>query len=183
MASSIELPITLYGLRIDLVQEGDAAGIVALRSDTTLTAYMVQLDSNLEKQRRWIQDYKKREAEGIDLYFKFTKDEQLVGFSRLSHIDHQRGVCTASSWIKNPKVKGLGAEMFLASRDLAFYQLGVKKIKSSIHRDNKSSLRHWEEFDCEKRINENDYYELVLNKEVYFSGRDAYINKNIKKNV
>ena len=52
-----------YGLKVRLVNENDADFILSLRTDPNRTKYMITLDDEIESQRRWIQEYKKREKE------------------------------------------------------------------------------------------------------------------------
>ena len=54
-----------YGLHVRLVREEDAEFIVKLRTDPKLGRYIHATDNNVEKQRKWIRDYKKRENDGI----------------------------------------------------------------------------------------------------------------------
>ena len=89
-----------YGLKVRLVNENDAEFILSLRSDLNRTKYMMPLDGEIESQRRWIQDYKKREKEGLDYYFIYSDNEgKRIGLNRLSHIDYNAKSGKASSWI------------------------------------------------------------------------------------
>ena len=177
------LPISLYGLDIRLVYAEDAGLIVRLRSNSQATRYMITLDDDLEQQEKWIEEYKKREALGSDYYFVFESNGAPIGLARLSHIDNKKKICTASSWIKDISVKGLGAEMFVARFVVAFEYLGMKSINTSIHRDNYSALKHWMFFKVEQRLKKNNFFELTLTRCDFEERKDKYIDLyNIKAN-
>ena len=55
-----------YGLQVRLVNEDDAEYILKLRSDSKLGMFLSATQNDLEKQQQWIQNYKIKEALGLE---------------------------------------------------------------------------------------------------------------------
>lgn len=88
-----------YGVKARLVTEADAEFITALRSDAKLGRYLHASDGDVQKQIEWTREYKKREAEGLDYYFIFSKDGEDFGLCRIYNIDWTHLSFTSGSWL------------------------------------------------------------------------------------
>lgn len=109
-----------YGLHVRLVCEEDAAFIVRLRTDERLGRYLHSTANDVEKQREWIREYKKREEEGTEYYFIFeTASGNPLGVYRLYNISEQS--FTTGSWIFIPEAP-MGAAMiaFIIAREVVW---------------------------------------------------------------
>lgn len=131
-----------YGLLARFVDERDAEFILLLRTDEELGRWIHSTDNDLEKQKLWLRDYKKREREGLDYYFIFYKDGNPVGLNRLYHIEGT--TFTTGSWIfdKNaPMECSIAASIMV--RELAFEQLGLtyEHAFDGVHVNNKKVIR------------------------------------------
>lgn len=62
-----------YNLQVRFVQEEDAEFITKLRTDVRLSRFIHQIEDDVEGQKKWIRDYKEREALGIDYYFIYSQ--------------------------------------------------------------------------------------------------------------
>lgn len=128
-----------YGLEVRLVNEHDADFILSLRSDPNKTKYMVTIDSDIERQKEWIQEYKKREKEGLDYYFIYNNTEgEPLGVNRISHVDYKEKLAKSSSWIT---IEGLTTEPFilqLIQNEIAFNLLDIDILKGEIHKKKQS---------------------------------------------
>jgi len=91
-----------YGIHCRLVNEADAEFIVKLRSDPKLGRFLHASDGDLQKQIEWTREYKKREAEGLDYYFIFSKDGEDFGLCRIYNIDWTHLSYTSGSWVMKP---------------------------------------------------------------------------------
>lgn len=100
LASNFELD--KYGIHVRLVQESDAGFITALRSNAKLGRYIHANNGDVEAQRQWIREYKKREAEAKDYYFVFSKDGKPLVVSRIYNIDWVHLSFTSGSWVSVP---------------------------------------------------------------------------------
>lgn len=86
-----------YGLHIRLVTEEDAEYIVKLRTNPKLGMYLNPTKNDLASQIQWIRDYKKREELGVDYYFIYSYNGELVGVNRIYNIKDKSA--TAGSWV------------------------------------------------------------------------------------
>lgn len=89
-----------YGLRVRLVRETDAEFIVQLRTNNKLSRFINKTDVDIEKQKEWIELYKKREAEGLEYYFIFSIDGERMGVYRLYNITDNS--FSSGSWVFSP---------------------------------------------------------------------------------
>src|SRR5690606_21357108 len=99
--------------KMRLVNEDDAEFILSLRANAERTKYMLSLDSDLEKQRNWIKEYKKRQIEGKDYYFIFEIGTRKMGVLRISNIDYLNKKAKAANWIKIPSDRSITEKMFI----------------------------------------------------------------------
>jgi len=61
-----DFSLNRYGLHVRLVNEDDAEYILNLRTDHKLGRFLSKTVNDLEVQKQWIRDYKKREALGLE---------------------------------------------------------------------------------------------------------------------
>ena len=71
---------TKYGVTVRLVTEDDAEFITRLRSDERLGRFIHASNGDVEAQKKWITEYKKRENEGIEYYFISSKIFKILAF-------------------------------------------------------------------------------------------------------
>lgn len=102
----IKLPsdfkLNRYGILARLVCEEDAEFITALRSNAKLGRYIHANSGDVEAQKLWTREYKKREAEALDYYFIFFKDDKPIVLCRLYNIDWVHLSYTSGSWVSVP---------------------------------------------------------------------------------
>lgn len=132
-----------YGLHVRLVNEDDAAFIVKLRTDERLGQFIHATSPDVEQQKAWIRNYKKREAEGLEYYFIFYKNGVPFAVNRLYHMENPTRF-TSGSWIVLP---GYPTEDVVATslipRIIAFEQLG-REMEFGVegcHEDNKKVIK------------------------------------------
>lgn len=90
------------GIHVRLVQESDAEFITALRSNAKLGRYIHANSGDVEAQKQWTREYKKREAEATDYYFIFFKEDKPIVLCRLYNIDWVHLTYTSGSWLSVP---------------------------------------------------------------------------------
>lgn len=134
--------LDLYGLQVRFVEKEDAGFILKLRTDKVLSKYIHPTENNLEKQREWIREYKKRESRGEDYYFVFSREGIPVGLNRIYSI--RDDVFTTGSWIFDRNVP---FECVVASaliiRVIAFEIMAMKLENGydGCHEDNKKVIK------------------------------------------
>lgn len=110
-------------VRFRLVEPDDAEFILSLRLDERLNTFVSKVDSDVEKQRSWIIEYKRREAAGSELYFLILLENTPVGTVRV--YDFQENSFCWGSWMIQAGTSRLAA---LHSMDLV-YELGFQVLK------------------------------------------------------
>jgi len=163
----IEMPVRKYGLELRFVEEHDAAFIVHLRTDETLSRHMSYTSPDIDQQVNWIREYKKREANGQEFYF-MAVDEQTkerLGTTRLYNFSAEE--FEVGSWLfaQNPESGGKAILADILTRRFAF-ELGYEQCKFEVRKLNKSVLRYHSGFKPQL-VGEDDqcfYYRLTKEK-------------------
>ena len=173
-----------YGLKVRLVNEKDAEFIISLRSDPNKTKYMITLTDEIENQIRWIQEYKKREKEGLDYYFIYSNYQgKQIGLNRLSHIDYNAKSGKASSWIAIEGLKYEPIIMVLLGNEIAFNLIGVDTTWGELHKNNISAYKVLKIFGYKLKDVGTEYYKSSLLKNDFVSASEqSNILNRIKTN-
>lgn len=130
-----------YGLYIRFVQEEDADFILSLRTNEKLGKYINATSTSVKDQQKWIQNYKIREANGIDYYFMFEKPKGTrLGVCRIYDVTDSS--FTIGSWVFSPNAP-IGASILgdIITRELGFHLFpnstllfDVKKANLNVNR-------------------------------------------------
>jgi len=168
----IQSNIEKYGLIFRLIEPGDAAFILKLRSDPSLARFISKTSNSLNDQINWINNYKTREAEGKEYYFVTTTlDGQSLGTSRLSELE---GDCfELGSWLFSREApQGASILADIVTKEIGFDMLDFNFCKFNVRKENKSVLKYHLNF-SPIIVDENDL-------DVYFnlSKENFYKNKN-----
>jgi len=172
---SPDFTLNRYNIQVKLVEVKDADFILKLRTDSRLGQFLHDTDNDVEKQKEWIREYKKRELQGLDYYFIYFHNEVPIGVNRISDIKGERGTC--GSWICQ---KGLSPELpvltLIILREILFDTLDLKYDYFDVRKHNKKVIRTHLLFDSEL-INEDELsYYYVLSKENFYKHRDNILN-------
>jgi hypothetical protein len=90
-----------YNIKFRLVEETDAEFIVRIRTDINKARYISPTDKDLDKQKKWIKEYKKREATKEELYF-IAIDENNVEFATYRLYNRTKKSIEIGSFISVP---------------------------------------------------------------------------------
>lgn len=152
-----------YGLQMRLVEVADAEFIVSLRSDSKLSQYLHSTDNDIAKQQKWIIEYKKREALGLEYYFIFHKDERPCGVERIYNITSES--FTIGSWIFKKDIDpDIPILANLLTKSLAFDLFPDKTFLFDVRKGNRKVIKYQKLFNPTK-IGEDDlnlYYKLSV---------------------
>jgi RimJ/RimL family protein N-acetyltransferase len=169
-----EVPKRVRGLRLDLrlIQPDDAEYVYALRSNPTYNTHLSPVTGTAEDQRRWIETYKRREAEGSEAYYVIERrtDGQPCGLVRLYGIEGDR--FTWGSWIldagKPPKA---ALESAVLVYDAGFGDIGAKKAVFDVRRQNDRTLAFHRRFGAvETSTSKTDIY-FIFTREQFLADR------------
>ena len=133
----ISLVLSIGEVSLNPVVVDDAEFILSLRADPELNRYISSTPQDAEEQRKWLRDYKQREAEGLEYYFIISKNEVKLGTIRA--YDFRCNSFCWGSWII---LRGVAPQVAVASvlmiYDFAFNHLGFAKSHFDVRKDNKS---------------------------------------------
>lgn len=166
-----------YGLRVRLVKEDDAGFILSLRTDPNRTRYMLKLDNEIESQKKWIREYKKREKKGLDYYFIYSNSEgKSIGLNRVSHIDYNAKTVKVSSWIAVEGLKYEPLKMILLGNEIVFNLIESDSTWGELHKNNSSAFKILKLFGYKLKDDGTEYYKSSLLQSDFL---DACKNSNI----
>lgn len=167
--------LTRYGISVRLVVEEDADFIVHLRTDKKLSKFLHSTDPDVEKQIKWIREYKKREEAGCEYYFLYFKDNVKLGVTRIYNIINKEEA-TGGSWICPPtNTMEQSVSTLLLGRDIFFEILGFTIEHFQVSKGNNQVLNFHKRMGAEI-VSENEVeYELNLRKDIYLNKREKII--------
>jgi len=164
-----------YGLHCRLVNESDAEFIIKLRSDDKRSRFIHETDENVETQKAWISEYKKREAKGKEYYIVYDIDGEPFGVNRIYDINET--FCTEGSWVCLPiedSSKTIASALII--RDLIFEYFGFEYDMFNVSVGN-NKVKKFHKISGAVIIEETpEEYTFKLTKEDYFANRDWFLN-------
>jgi len=158
----------------------DAKFIHDLRVNDKYNKYLSKVDDDIEKQKKWLIAYKKRETIEKEFYFIAHKisDNQPIGTVRVyDFIEDSNSFCWGS-WILNEKKTRYAAlECTILIYDFAFGKLGFERCHMDMRKDNLKII------DYHKRLGVNIIGETEIDLlghyyfEDYLKVRENLLNK------
>lgn len=141
--------------KLSIANIDDAEFIMSLRQNPSLNKYISHVDTDVDKQKQWLVDYKKREEKRTEFYFiiKDLSDKKL-GTVRL--YDFQTGSFCWGSWVVTPNApRKTAIESALNVYEFAFYVLGFSKSHFNVRNENVKVINFHKRMGAEE-INSND---------------------------
>ena len=155
-----------------------------MRLNPDRTKHMITLEDEIDSQIKWIQEYKKREKEGLDFYLIYCNNEDKpIGLNRISHVDYKEKTAKASSWIA---VEGLINEAFKMSiiqSEIAFGFLNVETIQCDVHNKNSNVIKLFKLFGYKFKDIGTEYYHFSITKQDFFKTYDNRLTKLFLQNL
>lgn len=162
----VSFPINKFGLSFRLVEKSDAAFIVGLRVDPRLSKHLSYTDNDIAKQEEWIEQYKKREKQGLEFYLLFeTIDQKPLGVVRLYNF--KGDTYTSGSWLVSPD----SDELVAIKSDLFAAYFGFEVLKFDycyidIRKENTKVIRYHKRYF--KQVDEDaEHLYLLMDKTAY----------------
>ena len=127
-------------LVLRLIETEDAGYVHGLRTDARYNRYLSEVRGTVEDQRRWIDNYKSREAAGSEFYYVIErKDGVRCGVVRLYDIDQDS--FTWGSWILDENKPSKAAlESALLSFGAAFETLCLNQGNIDVRLGNERAI-------------------------------------------
>ncbi|RTL97075.1 N-acetyltransferase [Ancylobacter aquaticus] len=133
-------------LVLRLIQPGDAAYLHALRTDAAYNEHLSPVQGTAEDQRRWIEAYTSREAEGREFYYIVERrDGTPCGTVRLYNI--RPDGFTWGSWILDRnKPRRAALESAVLSFGIGFDVLGLDQADLEVRAANRHATSFYRRF-------------------------------------
>jgi RimJ/RimL family protein N-acetyltransferase len=175
--------VSSKNIKLVLVEEKDAQDILDLRNNGKLNMYISTTDINVEKQKEWIREYKKREKNGEEYYFAIQKhDGDILGYVRVYDINEKNKSFTWGSWImKEDKPVSSALETAILIYEFAFSNLNMEKSLFEVMKDNGKVISFHKKFGAKKISEDKEFEYFILEKESYFLIRDKKYKKYLKE--
>lgn len=159
-----------YGINVRLVEEKDAEFITNIRLDSDLNEYLKRIPSDVESQKDWINQYKVREAQGLEYYFIYFVEGEAIGVNRMTNIGSDSWM-GASVIFKKDSPPGAA---ILAT--LLHYYIGFEFLGKSVHfgeykRNNTRAKRFNDFFGSELVHEDGENVYIILTKKMYLLNR------------
>lgn len=161
-----------YGIDVRLANEDDSAFILSLRTNPIINKFIHSTDSDLEKQREWMKQYKKREQEGLDYYFIYSLKGKSFGLDRVYNVNIEDNSYTGGSWICVPGTDmDLILRQVLSNIDIVNNYLCLNVNRYDVRKENKKVLRFHRQVLNAKEIGDTDldilfYTDMKMRSEV-----------------
>ena len=138
-------------IKLKLVSVHDSEFILNLRLDSTLNKHVSRVKNDLEKQKKWILDYKNREQNKKEYYFIIESlNGDQYGAVRLYDLKDE-SFCWGSWMIQRDSPSYASIESALSIYEFAFYTLGFQRSHFDVRIENKQVVKFHERFGA-KRI-------------------------------
>lgn len=131
-----------YGIHARFVTEDDAEFIIKLRTDPRLSRFIHDTDSDVQKQREWIRNYKVREAGGKEYYFLVSNKGIPAGLIRMYNIHDKTFTVGSVIMDKDAPIHCVLAATIMV-KEIAFEVLDMELEDSfdGVHVDNKQVVK------------------------------------------
>ena len=150
-------------LSLRLIEPEDAAYVYGLRTNSRYNLHLSEVNGSIEDQRRWIEAYKEREANGAEFYYIVERLDGLrCGTVRLYGIEGSS--FTWGSWILDElKPAKAALESACLVYKAAFNRLGLRQATFDVRKENEGTLAFHRRFGAEEtHATEQDIHFVYL---------------------
>ena len=160
------MQISGKNINLRCVEEEDAEFIINMRTNTKKNKFLSSVDADVEKQKDWIREYKKRENQKEEFYFIIeSKAYEKLGLVRM--YDFQNNSFCWGSWlIKDNAPKSTAIESALQIYEFGFHELGFNQSHFDVRKGNDKVIAFHKRFGAEI-VEENtlDYFFVYFKKD------------------
>ena len=138
-----------YDIELSLVTEEDAQFILDLRTDASKSRFISKTDYNIDVQKNWIKEYKKREKVGVEFYFiAIDNTGQKFATYRLYNFDPIKNEIEIGSFISKPNYTNASniVKLDILIKEYAFEVLGVTNVNFEVRKKNISVQNYHKKF-------------------------------------
>ena len=164
--------IEKFGLYARLINENDAEFIVKLRSqDRARFINVVSLD--IEKQKKWINDYKIREQAGLDYYFIYYLNGTPLGINRIYNIMEDSFVGGSFVFLEGCAFE-IPIFATLIEDFIGFEVLDKSACFGNIHRENKKAIKFNKLYGADFIYETDSEVYLITTKKMYLKKKEKF---------
>ena len=165
-------PINKYNINLRLVEETDADFIIGIRTDASKSRFISETNLDVEKQKFWIREYKKREKVGEEFYL-IAIDEDGVEFATYRLYDKRENSIEIGSFVSKPlynnPINVIKVDVILKA--YVFEELGFNNLKFEVRKENKSVINYHKKFHPTLIDEDELNYYFVLEKEAFLANK------------
>lgn len=161
----MNLNLTSKTLTLRFAQVDDADYILSLRQNEKYNTHLSPVNNNIQNQKKWLIEYKKREEKLEEFYFIIQRnDGTKCGTIRVYDIVNN-SFCWGSWILDQNKTKTAAIESALLIYQFGFDIMKYSRCHFDVRKDNNLVISFHEKFNA-KKINEDElnyYFEIYPN--------------------
>lgn len=155
--------IEYKGIKLRFVEADDASFIVSIRNNEKKSRFISKTSQNVEAQKQWISDYKKREQQKKEFYF-IAVDENNEDYATYRVYKIDSGLPEIGSWVSKPDYSNIknSIKVDIAVKDFVLNELNFDILQFEVRKQNASVNSYHKLFQPEliRSDDENNYYLL-----------------------
>jgi hypothetical protein len=157
-----------YSLKFRLVTENDAAFILGLRTNPLKSKHISPTDNDVDKQKVWIREYKKREEAGDEFYFVIT-DEDSMDFATYRIYNKTESTIEVGSFISIPSYKKPVnvVKVDIIMKTFVFDELGYNSLCFEVRKENTSVIEYHKKYHPKIIGEDNLNLYFLLEKDIF----------------
>lgn len=164
-------------IRLRLIDVSDAEFILSLRLDSRYNQFLSTVSSDVNGQRRWINQYKIDEAEGLQFYFIIERHDG-VPCGTIRVYDLKNDSFCWGSWILNEdKTRYAAIESAFLIYRFGFEYLGFKKSHFSVMKGNDKVVSFHKKMGAIQTVEDSENYYFEINIETVESKNKILLDK------
>lgn len=164
--------LSKYKIKLRFVEETDADFIIELRTDKSKSRFISATDSDIQKQKVWIREYKKREANKEEFYF-IAQDEENIDFATYRVYNLKEDTAEIGSFVSKPEYnKAINIiKVDVLVKSFVFDDLAYDQLNFEVRKNNKSVNSYHKKF-SPYLVNEDELnYYYILQKDLFFENK------------
>jgi len=168
-------PLVFKSLILRCAEEADAEYILGLRLDPLLNRFLSKTDGSLEQQKKWLRDYKLREAARTEYYF-IIQSLNYEPWGTVRVYDICSGSFSWGSWIiPRGKPPSVAVETTLMIYDFAFGVLDCARAHFKVCRENTNVIRFHRRLGARSLLSDETEEYFELSRDEYQTARPALL--------
>ncbi|HGN1344069.1 TPA: GNAT family N-acetyltransferase [Pseudomonas aeruginosa] len=163
-------------IKLRFVNEDDAEFILSLRTNNTYNKFLSHVDNDIVQQKKWIEQYKKKEKNNEEFYFIIEKlDNTPCGTVRI--YDIQDNSFSWGSWILNEnKTRTAAIESALLVYIFGFEKKYFTHCHFEVMKGNEKVISFHEKFNARKVDEDEHHYFYEIEPKNIIDIKSKFIN-------